>query len=457
MRPGNEQQHDRTDAACRRRAWSWLYVIGFILALLLPILRINWAHGQISPTENRYLAEFPELLDENGHLADGLKGNFTIWISDNLGFRAQFVKLTANIKLDMFGQSLTDQVEIGRDGWYFYTPNHNIELATGRYALSEEVLARIAEKQQRVSDWYASQGVTYVLVLAAAKTSIYPEYIASGDYTTRATLCDQLEAYLNEHTTVQVVNTKHALLANKDQGKLYLKTDSHWTHLGSYTVYRTIAERLNELGIATKEFEVSFGEEPVIGEFSGMMGVADILGQEMMPSATWDASATQMKSGKMYEALCELNGGDSWEYPTVLLENQTGKNGTCLIYGDSQWMTSRNLPQWIAESFQTVVSIRTGAHFGSVDCELDSLVRPNVVIFGCSERYIDEVLLRPVGIPEVVDALPELSERTMISEQECGQWMGKDGVWLDASNGQFIAGIEPSHIQPWGGAVTING
>lgn len=453
----NKQRHDRSDTTHQKRVWSWLYVIGFILALLLPIFGINRVRGQMSPTENRYLAEFPELLDESGHLADGLKGDFTTWLSDNIGFRPQFVKLAANMKLNVFGQSLTDQVEIGRDGWYFYTPNHNLEQATGRYVLSEEVLARIAEKQQQVSDWYASQGVTYVLVLTASKASVYPEYIATGSYSTRTTLCDQLEMYLNEHTTVQVVNTKPALLASKDQGKLYLKTDSHWTHLGSYAVYRAIAEKLNSLGIATKAFDVSFGEELVTGEFSGMMGVADILGQEVMPSASWNTSATLVKSGEKYEALCALNGGDSWDYPAVLLDNPNGMNGTCLIYGDSQWMMTRNLPQWIAESFRTVVSIRTGVRFGGVDCELDSLVQPDVVVFGCSERYIDEVLLRPAGIPQMADALPELPERTMISEQEYGQWIGADGIWLDTSSGQLTAGIGPIPIQEAGGVVTING
>lgn len=463
MRHENEQSRDVAGASRGKRVWSLVYVAGFVLALLIPILGINRASGQLSPTENRYLAEFPALLDENGHLTNGLKDSFTTWLSDNIGLRPQFVKVAANIKLDVFGQSLTDQVAIGRDGWYFYTPNHNIELATGRYVLSEEVLDHIAKKQQRVSDWYASQGTTYILVLTAAKTSIYPEYIASGNYTTRATLCDQLEAYLKEHTTVQVVNTKPALLAGKDQGKLYLKTDSHWTHLGSYTAYRAIAEKLNDLGIATRDFDVSFGEESVIGEFSGMMGVAGILGEEPMPSAVWDPSSTLMKSGEEYEALCALNGGDPWDYPAVLLENPDGFNGTCLIYGDSQWLTGRewmtgkNMPLWIAESFRKVVSIRTGARFGSVDCQLDSLVQPDVVIFGCSERYIDEVLLRPVGIPQMVDALPALPQRTMISEQEYGQWMGKDGIWLDSSNGQLIAGIGPISIQSGGGAVTING
>ena len=457
MRHESEQNRGVARASRGKRLWPLMYVAGFLLALLIPILGLDLAGGQLSPTENRYLAKFPTLLDENGHLAAGVKDGFTTWLSDNIGLRPQFVKVAANIKLDVFGQALTDQVAIGRDGWYFYTPNHNIELATGRYVLSQEVLDHIAQKQQRVSDWYASQGVTYVLVLTAAKTSIYPEYIASGNYTIRDTLCDQLEAYLNEHTTVQVINTKPALLAGKDQGKLYLKTDTHWTHLGSYTVYQAIAEKLNSLGISTRDFDVSFGEESVVGEFSGMMGVADILGEEPMPSAVWDVSSTLVKSGEDYEALCALNGGDPWDYPAVLLENPDGANGTCLIYGDSQWMTSRNMPQWIAESFRKVVSIRTGARFGSVDCQLDSLVQPDVVIFGCSERYIDEVLLRPVGIPQVVDALPALPERAMISEQEYGQWMGKDGIWLDSGNGQLIAGIGPIPMQSGGGAVTING
>ena len=257
-----------------RKAYLLIYVAVFVLMLTAPIAAFNRVPGRISETENRRLATFPTVFDSEGHLADGLRSGFETWFSDNLGFRSGMVELATEIKLKLLHQSTSNKVEIGRDGWYFYTLDHNVELASGKYTLTDEMLADIAAKQQRISDWYESRGIKYLLVLTASKATVYPEYIASGDYGIRETPCDQLEAYLKEHTTVNVLNCKRTLLEHKDEGKLYQKTDTHHTQLGAYYEYLAIAGKLEDMGEEIKDFPVTFSTMKRMGEFSAMLGAS---------------------------------------------------------------------------------------------------------------------------------------------------------------------------------------
>ncbi len=417
---------------------SVLYILFFSLVLLLPIFNMNLITGKVSETENRELAKFPILVGEDGHLASGLREGFENWLGDNIGFRSSFVALTAKLKLNLFHQTTSTRVEIGRDGWYYLTDNHNVELATGEYILSEDVLQKICANQQRISNWYSSQGITYVLVLTAAKSSVYPEYIASRECSVRETLCDQVEAYLLQHSDVNVVNTKHALLENKQGEKLYLKTDTHWTQYGSYVAFRAVLEKLNELGVETHQFPVEFSEGTANGEFSAMLGVKGILGEETVPIAEWKSTVSAIDSGVLYETVKKLNSknNESKRYPVVIYKNETAPSTTLLIYGDSQWMTARNLPQWMGEEFQTVVSTR----FRSINRELDAEVNPQVVVFGCSERLIDSILTRETDLPEMIRSLPDIPAGEMISEEKYGEWIGDQGVCLESAGGVSLKG-----------------
>ena len=391
---------------------------------IIPVITMNHQRGRISETENRLLADFPDIFDEDGNLAENFMAEFESWLGDNLGFRSELVGLSTNIRLKIFHQSNTDRVEIGRNGWYFYTGDHNIDLASGAFTLSEETLQIIAENQQNIANWYASQGISYILVLTPAKTSIYPENIALSNCSVRVTPCDQVEQYLTEHTTVQVVNPKNLLIERKSEGKVYPQHDSHWTQLGSYTAYQMIEEKLRSLGIPVKSFSVDFDElETSEGDLLYMMGVAGALMSEVRPYAQWDTSVEEIKDGTLYEILSKLDV-ENKIFPMFLFGNTDAENRTLLIYGDSAWQKDFNIPQWLGESFQTIIT----TNHRSINQELDEAAKPDVVIFGCGERLIDYVLTLPLNIPIVQTVLPELP----LKDVAFGESMGMN---IDVYNG----------------------
>ncbi len=400
----------------------------FVLMLILPLININKRNGVRSKVENRILASFPDIYDENGGLNKGLKTDFEAWINDNIGFRDYFVSTYSKIKLNILKASPTDKVEIGKEGWYFYTPNNNIELATGEYPLDETLLERIAENQLRIQEYYKSKGIEYVLVLAPSKVSVYPEYLREGQYDIRETVCDIVERYLNENTDINVINVKDEVIKGKSQGMMYHKTDTHWTQMGASIAYSSVIEKLRNMGIVnTTVADMSFYDAEYEGEFSGLMGCRGLLGKEIVPFAEiLESKAVEVNEGRYYEEVQKIvkENGVPDNRPGIVFKNASVPEKKVLIYGDSMfnWW---NVPNMFAENFSELTFTR----MTSINEELDDLANPDVVIFEATERLITSVLVNDPKIS--IQEIPDVKEISAVGR-------GYKGMWIDSCNGAKV-------------------
>ncbi len=195
----------------------------FLAMLYLPLVFINHIPNKVSELEKRSLANFPVFSTHEGKLASGIRSSFENWLNDNIGFRDLFVSVYSNIQYNIFGRSPNSMVELGKDGWMYYTQDRNLKIASGEYVLLQKELESILKQQQRINDKLKSQGIEYVLVLPPSKVSIYPEYIRSGDYQVRETPVDQLAQYIQTHSDIKVIPLKQALLEAKKEGQVFLR------------------------------------------------------------------------------------------------------------------------------------------------------------------------------------------------------------------------------------------
>lgn len=379
-----------------------------VLMVLIPLALTDFRGGGVSVYEKRQLASFPQVIAEDGiHIRELRK--IDDWIDDNIGLRQFCQSIYTNLFVKVMGISSSEKVYFGNDDWYFYTMDSNMEIGTGRYLLSQEQLAGIATKQQKISDYYAAQGIEYLLVLTPSKVSVYTEYVADG-LTVGYTMADQLTEYLAENTNVRVVNTKPSVISAKDQGQLFWRTDTHWTQLGSYAAYSGILGRMNTWRMTdTSPVVADFSMSATgYGEFNAMLGNYQILGEETIPIAHMSGVGQQVTSGAQYDALAALQLCLEPNYPAVIIENADLSEGELLILGDSQWEMMRNMPFYFSHNFSKVVSLRAD----EVNAEIDANTSPDVFLFACSERYIPTKLLRdvPAFIADVAIPINENTE-----------------------------------------------
>lgn len=367
---------------------NYVLTICFIILLIAPLVTINKQANKVSTVEKRYLANFPIIFDENGKISNGARSEIETWLNDNIGFRDNWVKLSSNFKLKVLGTSPSEKVHIGREGWYFYTNDNNLQIAQGKYPLTEEDLQKTKDLQQFVSDTLKREGKDYLLVLPASKASIYPEYINGGQYAIRRTPSDIVEEYIKSNTDVNVLKLKPSLLEEKEKGtQLYFKTDTHWNEQGAYVAYKTIINTLNELGIVNSTpVDVEWKEDEYKGEFSAMMGDGDILPSEPTKVSEIISSKAQKldETDEKFYAINQAKQKYNSEFETYIYRNNSNLNGKkVLIFGDSLF-AYWNMTELLAENFYELTYMWTN----QVRKEYIDAVNPDLVIFEIGERYL---------------------------------------------------------------------
>lgn len=414
-----------------------ILLLGAALLLLLPLAKINLVSGKISESENRVLASFPSLIGEDGKLTEQYFSKFKSWFNDNIGFRTDYVALNGWLQYNVLHHSPSSKVEIGKDGWMFYTLDNNVDMAKGAYPnFGSDILQLTCERQTRIQEKLAEKGIDYVLVLPASKVSIYPEYIASADCQVRETPSDLLAAYLKENSNVNVIKLKDALLKEKENHQLYFKTDTHWNDWGAYTAYREIITQLNAMGLCDAQIaEVSVEEGTYKGEFSAMMGNRNLLPEEKCPETvirnpTSHSIADQEPAVSIQNLLLSQNNHN----PFYAYENPTREDQpSVLLFGDSLF-AYWTMPELFAESFSRFSYIWNNYE---IDENIIDLFEPDIVICTIGERYLNQLYAKSAKI--TVETVQDANAEFLSCDVEGSELVAKikntsSSVWTAVDN-----------------------
>ena len=380
-----------------KRKVNIIFVLVFAMLIILPGILLD-SRSSISEEEHRYLTEFPAIVNEDGRLNDEWKEGFAGYLYDRLGLRAQFISTAAVTKLDILRMTPSDIIHVGKDGWYFYAFQNGIDIGRGEYYLSEEYLNILLENHQAISEYYASKGCEYYFMPLPGKPSIYPEYLNVGNFTLGETVIDQFTTTLNEQSSVNVIEVKESFVNNKDKGHIFLKQDFHVNTFGSYLAYECILKEMNKTGFMNGALPIPIVVEDANygpGEVSGYMG--NILFDEYSPNVLFTMHSQQVTSGEYFDSvnkICEeaLTPNRILNLDIGIFENPGAEYGTLLIYGDSQTMLERKLPQYLAEHFKTVIRV---GNKPDIYEPLDNFVKPDVVIIESIERQISKTYTVP--------------------------------------------------------------
>jgi len=349
------------------------------------------AGGKISTTEKRYLASFPTIFTPEMRLAPGIKSGLENWINDNTGFRTQMKKLQIDIDFRVFHVSPSSLVHIGKGGWYYYTGNNDLEIALGTYPITPDLLEKIKVNQERIQQALKKKGIDYVIVFTPSKGSVYPEYLGGGNFIVRETAIDVISDYLRKNTTIPIINTKPDLLQAKKSEVVYFKTDAHWNEAGAYIGYRLTINTLNKLGmIHSSPIDISTMPSTINGEFSDLMGDADLLAPEPYEATQITSpNAVKIESGD-YNKIQALMQSDNLKYYFFSYQNMSAEKKKLLVYGDS-FFASWKIRELLAENFSEF------DYIWSYDVRNNVLeqIKPDIFILEVAERYMVTTLTAP--------------------------------------------------------------
>lgn len=262
----------------------------FMVFIWMPLfVNLTTPQSEISTTEKRKLAPKPKLKLES--LAEFPKA-YESYYNDHFGLRNTLVYWRNFLQVTCFAASTSDQVIVGKNGWFFQNGNPHLADIRNLWPFSGGELRHWANILERKYRWLKKRGVQYVFLVTPSKHLIYPEKLPDAFRPVHPTSrVDQLVAYLRQHTTVPVVDLRSALRKAKKDMRVYQKTDTHWNGYGAYIGYlelmkhlKTIKPDLPHVFLRKKDFS-EISERG--GDLTQLLNLADSIQEKQIKPSQW--------------------------------------------------------------------------------------------------------------------------------------------------------------------------
>lgn len=235
-----------------------------------------------------------------------------------------------------------------------------------------------------------AHGADLTVMIVPEKLTIYPHKVQGRELDGDAAPCQQVAGALKlagwgEH----VFDLVAPLRASRDRLRLYLETDSHWTHAGAHLAYQALCHRLGTMPRPYLKDGHILHEEPLCGDLGIVCKpnrIETVIVRDLAQDAVrvhanplilrFEARATPLLVG---------------EGVNVVYRNAAAgiDPRTLVIFGDSYChhspaVRSGALTRLLAETFREV-------HFlwnKSYDPDYVARVRPDLVLCEIAERYL---------------------------------------------------------------------
>ncbi|WP_395152182.1 hypothetical protein [Ilumatobacter sp.] len=234
-----------------------------IVATCLTAPAAMYAAGDRSPSiDNRPLAARPDISASN--LLDTTVANqFDQYLDDSFPLRDEAVKLNSFVAR-WLGDSTTDEVRIGRDGWLF------LRSSTSQLCLDPPVDQDLAAAIDRVHNVFVHVDKQLVLAIAPDKASIFSDlYGSDRELDCMLAAADRLRTL---DTSVPLVTaweeTRAAAALNE---AAYRRLDTHWTSVGAAATARAIVDDIAP-GLWQPEHIVEISQIDAAGDLSLLLG-----------------------------------------------------------------------------------------------------------------------------------------------------------------------------------------
>jgi hypothetical protein len=358
----------------------------FALALSIPLLTMLLGLDRGPQlTENRRLSARPTLVLRPRELA-ALPGQFRFYFSDHFGFRSTLIHLQGVLDLRVFGVLPRPDVTMGEDGWLFLAGERSTECYRRTDLFTDADLESWRRGLERRQTWLAARGAAFFFVIAPDKETIYGEKMPAmlTQVAPRSRL-DQLVDYLRERSTVRIVDLRSALLAGKNDGRIYNKTDTHWNDQGAFLGYRELMRQVGQVVPTARvlgwdDFDVSRRLTDGM-DLTWQLGLSDVFREERI----------ELKPKRPLP----ITTPDQNDLTPIMVGDRGTGRPAVVVFRDSFFT---NVVPWLAESFGRGVYLWQDRFDAGVVKQVD----PKIVIQEIAERklMLEPGDAREAGVPQ---------------------------------------------------------
>lgn len=213
------------------------FVFVFCMLLLIPASRIDKA--SVSVTENRELAPFPKVLDDD-KLNNNFGKSFEKWFNDRFFGRALLNNIYHTFESSFSNIYQNDKVIVDKEKGVFTFKEAIKNLFR---TASKEELEKNKNDMRKFAAFCKMNNIKLYYIVIPDRASIYPEDVPNHNVSGIKTFGEQFEEYIkNDDLNFDFIFPKKLFLKEKENPKdeLFFKTDAHQTDYGGYVSYTAL-------------------------------------------------------------------------------------------------------------------------------------------------------------------------------------------------------------------------
>ncbi len=256
-----------------------LLIILFSAIILLPLLDNIFFFSPITNLfEKRESATIPSAPKNFADIKNYPK-KFENFFNDNYGFRKSLIFFNSKIMDNIFGESPSSRAFIGNDEWLYFDNQNSLLDAQGLAKIDDKKIAQAAKSF--IKNWKILQknNIDYLLVIAADKTSIYPEFLP--DFIKISPQNHRIDKFIlaikTENPNFPILDLRKVLKEAKEKEIIYQKTDTHWNkrgaHVGYVEIMKILAQKNPDLKYHQRTDFIDTENEMIKGDISDIMNI----------------------------------------------------------------------------------------------------------------------------------------------------------------------------------------
>lgn len=202
-----------------------------MILLLIPVLKMNLKHEQISEITNRNLTE----LD----FTEGLSNeNIIEYVNDRIGLRDKSISSYTEINDTLFDKMVHPTYTYGKDGYVFFKLSEE--------SVEVDFIDAFCMYLKQIQDYCEKRDVPFIYCINPSKTTVYNEFLPKGyKYANEflKELYNDLEKY-----DVNYISNVELLTEKAESEQVYnIKYDAgHWNDLGQFYGTNHLLSKVSE-------------------------------------------------------------------------------------------------------------------------------------------------------------------------------------------------------------------
>jgi hypothetical protein len=235
----------------RRRAWDVALLASFAAASLAPTVdQITRPDEARDPApENRAAAPFPGFPRSWSKLT-AFPAAYESSYLDTFGLRDVLLGWNSLVRHYVFQVGTSNSLVPDGTDWINYSGEWTLDIHRGLRPFSRAELEAWRQALEARSSALAQLGIRYTFIIAPNKETIYPERVPDRYNRLGPTRLDQLVEWLRLHSTMQLLDLREHLFAEKPHDQpgdyVYNQLGTHWNARGFLVVYRVLLSKVRE-------------------------------------------------------------------------------------------------------------------------------------------------------------------------------------------------------------------